>query len=206
MNAEVMGLVGPQGNKLADGVQSAYRLGITGEAIGSLLNSRYAEQSARGCTFTVATTGSTAISMGNSNSTGLILTNPSASGKNFVLLEIGITQAMVPGGAAPLMLAFANGSVVQNPNGQTALTIRPTAFGSPAASVAQAAVACWIPNSTPVRAIGGGPVAASSVNGVPIKDDIGGAIVLAPGNSMLLQSFTTQIGVLASYTWSEIPI
>lgn len=206
MEAKAQGFVGPAGIKLADGTKTSIRMGITGGFIGTPVNGRYCEGSTRQRQFTVCNTGSTAVQLNNPNATGLILYNPPGSGVNFAILEVEVALAGVAAGPCPLILT---GNVVPS-NAQTtittALTITPTLAGSAAASAAKAGSVAVMPSATIVRAIGGSPVAASSINTQLIKDEVAGALVLTPNTAVSLQSLSNQVGVVASFTWAEIPI
>jgi len=201
----IRGEVGEQ--FLSDGADSRFRQGRQGELMVSELHGRYYEAALRGRVFCAANQAAAALSLLSATATGLILTNPAGSGKNLELLEIAVALATAPAGIATLGLAANVNVVAAAVVHTTPLIVRPTLIGGSLGAVGLADSAATLP-AAPVliRGIGGGPVATGSVTAPFIKDDVGGAIILAPGTAISLSAFTTAISVIASFTWAEWPV
>lgn len=168
---------------------------------------RYQEAVYRGNCYTAANQAAGALSLLSSTATGFILTNPLASGKGLAVLDICVALATAPAGAATICLSlgpYSATAVTQT----TALVVRNLLMtGATGSAVGLAASAATLP-ATPVviRALGGGPVAASSISPAFIRDEIAGQIILLPGCSLNVHSLTTAISAVISIAWEEIPI
>lgn len=185
------------------GIVSLDRLG--GQMISDGLP-RYGNLAARGYLYTAANQAATALSTLNATCTGFCLTNPSGSGKNLFLLQICIALATAPAGVANIHLAANVNTVAAAVVQTTPLTVRNLLLGSGSVAVGLAASAVTLPAAPVViRAIGGGPVAASSITPPFIMDEVGGAVVLQPGTAVSLSYLTTAISVVASMVWAELP-
>jgi len=135
--------------------------------------------------------------------TGFTLTNPLGSGKTLVVLQVRGALTTAPAAIATVVLAAGalhSTAVVQT----TPLTVRNVNFGVTKTGAGLAASAVTLP-AAPVVARGlGGPVATGSVSQPQIVDDIDGAILVAPGCSLSINSLTTAISGIWSMTWKEI--
>lgn len=206
MSDQFLFSVGPQADHaVANSVLDA-RGGEAGEGAVSDLDAKYLNQVRYGNTFTVCTTGSVAASVNNQAATGLILSNPANSGKVLALLEVCIAPNTAAAAASQFILTGSADTSLAAPSLGTALTIQNAALSAAGNSVARASSQATLKGNTIFRVMGGGPVAASSINSQTIKDDIGGALVLAPNTHISVQALTTTIGMMASITWAEIPI
>lgn len=194
-----------------DGTYPELRGARKGGLVSQDVAGRYEELVYRGNTYTVANTAAQALTLGVAAATGLILTNPLSSKVNLCLLEVCIALQSLPAGAAGLAL-WANPIAAAQAAYTYTTKITPVnaLIGSTNASAAVAGSSITLPVApTLVRAIGGGPaatVAASTAFPPFIKDEVAGAIIVAPGCAISLQSVTTAISVIASFTWEEIPL
>lgn len=136
--------------------------------------------------------------------TGFTLSNPFGSGKTLVLLQVRGALTTAPAAIATVVLA-AN----VNPNAAavtqtTPLTVRSANLGNTKGSVGLAASAVTLP-AAPVVVRGlGGPVATGSVSQPQLVDDIDGALQVAPGCAVSINSLTTAISGVWSVIWEEI--
>ncbi len=203
----LQGEVGPKSYQ--DGATPNLRFGRLADAIFSELNGRYYEQVYRGNVFIAALQAGTAITNLNATATGLILTNPAGSGKNLVLLEILLTQTSTAAAATNWVALAANvnptaAAVVHT----TPVTLRNALLGSGASSVAFADSAATLPTAPVViRALHAPSISATATTAVPpfIKDEVAGAVIVAPGTAISLTS-SAAFSAIASFTWAELPI
>lgn len=159
----------------------------------------------RGNSYTACMQAIAALSVNSTTATGLIITNPSNSGKNLVFLELLVAIASAPAGVSALALVGAASGTVTHTTPMTT-GFRNHNLGAANGSVALVDTAATIPTPFTLRPVPGGPVATGSVVTGFIKDEIDGALVVSPGGVVSLQAFTTAISVIASLTWEEEPI
>ena len=198
-------LVGP-GSALSDGTLTnrGIRVDKQGNTVTAASLGQFYEQSYRGNLFFACNTASQALSLNSTTSTGLILTNPAASGKNLVLIQLNVALLTAPAGIASLILT---GSKTAVPTAHTTpLTVNTAVLSSSAATVASADSAATMPTLTILRPVGGGPVATGSVTAPFIQDNINGQIILPPSSCISLQCLTTAISVIASLSWIEVAV
>lgn len=156
--------------------------------------------------FVASTQAGVATSTGLSTTqTGITLTNPFGSGKTLVLLQFTGAVTTATGGAAGLVLA-AN----VNPNAAavtqtTPLTTRAANLGVTKAATGLAASAVTLPAAPVVVRSYQLAVAASSITPAAIRDDINGALCVAPGCAVSINSITTAVTGIWSIVWEEIP-
>ena len=194
------------GNQSAnDGFTTDLRAGRGGELMVSRLNPREYELVRLGKVFTASNQAVKALSTLNVTCTGFALSNPLGSGTNLVLLDVCVALVSAPAGIASVHIAaqmLPHGTAVVH---GTPLTVRNCLLGGSAAGVGLADRAATLPAApVAIRAIGGGPVAASSLESPFIKDEVGGQIILAPGTNVSLGYVTTAINVMASMSWAEL--
>jgi hypothetical protein len=201
---QISGQIGPAGPVASGSPTIPVRQGNYAEPITSALNARYYEQGIRGNVFTIANTAIQALSLASTTTyTGLILGNPTGSGKNFVLLEAIFAASIVPAGVGAVILAYTTYNVPT-----TLVIASPTLIGSGATSASKVGTANTALAGTPVYLrpmIGVGLTASpSSVASFQYKDDIGGLIIIPPGQQLVIAAVTTAITGIASYTWAEL--
>ena len=165
----------------------------------------YLELAMRGQLFMASLQSVVALTTLNATATGFILTNPGGSGRNIALLDVCVALASAPAGIASVHLAYgakSNTAVTHT----TPLTVRSGLLES-AKGVGLADSSATLPAApVAIRAIGGGPVAGSSVESPFIMDRVNGQIIIPPGSSLSLGYITTAISVVASMSWAELPI
>src|SRR3990167_2014917 len=188
-----------------DGATATLRACRGGELMVSDMHPRYYELTRQNKVFTACTQTVVTLSTLSATNTGFALSNPLGSGFNLVLLDVCIALASAPAGIASVHIAaqmLPHGTAVVH---GTPLTVRNCLLGGSAAGVGLADRAATLPAApVAIRAIGGGPVAASSLESPFIKDEVGGQIILAPGTNVSLGYVTTAINVMASMSWAEL--
>jgi len=163
----------------------------------------------RGRAFTAGNTASQALSLNSATATGLILSNPVTSGVCMVIHSLKVALMTAPAGASTL---FWTGTLLTTAEAATThttpLVVKNCAIGNStfAASACKADSAATVPAPTIIRAIGGGPVAASSITPPYISDDVDGALWLCPGTVISVQCLTTAICAICTAMWEEVPV
>jgi hypothetical protein len=148
-----------------------------------------------------------ALSVNSATATGLILTNPLTSGVNLEIIEVCVALASAPAAQANLILTGTLlTTAAANTTHSVALVVKNALIGSTITGQGLLDSGATVPAPAALRAIGGGPVAASSITPPFIRDLIDGLIQLAPGCVISLQAMTTAISVVASIMWREVPV
>ena len=155
--------------------------------------------------FVASTQAGIATSTGLSTTqTGFTLTNPAGSGKTLVVLQINVACTSAPAGAATIVAAANVNPVATAVTQTTPLTVRRANLGTSGTGAGIAASAVTLPAApVVVRAIGG-PVAGTSISPPFISDNVNGAICVAPGCALSINSLTTAISAVISMVWEEI--
>lgn len=136
--------------------------------------------------------------------TGFTLTNPFGSGKTLVVLQVNVACTTAPAAAATIVAAANVNPVAAAVTQTTPLTVRKANLGVSGTAVGLAASAVTLPAApVVVRAIGG-PVGASTISPPYIRDDVNGALCVAPGCALSINSLTTAISAVISVVWEEI--
>lgn len=136
--------------------------------------------------------------------TGFTLTNPYGSGKTLVILEATIALATAPAGAAPVVYAANVNPVAAAVTQTTPLTVRKANLGVSGSGVGLAASAVTLPAAPVVVRSAAGPVAGSSISPPYIHDKVDGALCVAPGCAVSINSLTTAISAVISMVWEEV--
>jgi len=140
----------------------------------------------------------------NTTQTGFTLTNPFGSGKTLVILQIRGAFENAPAGVATVVLAANVNPVATAVTQTTPLTVRRANLGVSGSGVGLAASAVTLP-AAPVVVRGlGGAVAASSISQPQIVDDVNGALCVAPGCAVSINSLTTAAEGIWSMVWEEV--
>ena len=135
----------------------------------------------------------------------LTLVNPWGSGKNLVILDIGISVTASPAAAAQFMVALSSTSSVTN---TTQVGMIPALLGvavssktasSPVALCDRVSTLPFVPFA--VRYLGG-TTGASGIGGVVLTDQTNGKLVVPPGNSISIQS-TSAAAIITHITERE---
>lgn len=170
---------------------------------------RYAAMAWSGLVFYAANTQAQALSVASSTFTGLAIGNPAGSGKNLVLIDVEIAIAAV--GAVAVMLPVLGSaptvalttSYSTGPNGLSTL------MGSGKASIATVgANATLAAAPTVVRPEMGFQWITAGVGmwNLYVKDEVGGALIVPPGQMLCLEALVGACSVVAAATWAELPI
>lgn len=200
--------VGPQVN--ADGAQVVARGGRSGAAGVVDVHGRYYEATSRGNVFMAANQASATFTLfGTTTATGYILSNPSGSGKNLSILNIGYVKGTAAAAAIEqLVLSGAYSS--QTLSSVTALSTRCALVGSNATGVGIAYSAATLSAAGVIIAQFQSPsVSATATTGIPpvTQWDVAGSIVVAPGSWLQLAAgLTNTLAGLAHMMWEEIPV
>ena len=199
----LQGNVGKQ--SIGDGAQNIIaRLSRAAALVVDECNGRYYELASRGALFSACNQAARALSILSTTATGLILNNPIGSNVQVSLLDVCLSLATAPAGAASIGLAANAAMQAVIPTGLTAETVINNQLGNLAVGVAQVWRAATLATApTMIRAMGGGPVAASSISPAFIRDEIAGQIVLLPGTCVTPNVLTTAISAVASMAWTE---
>ncbi len=136
--------------------------------------------------------------------TGLTLTNPFGSGKTLVLLQFHGAFTTAPAAIATLVLTANVNPIAAAVTQTTPLVVRKANLGVSGTAVGLAASAVTLP-AAPVVVRGlGGPVATGSVSQPQVRDEINGALCVAPGCAVSVNSLTTAISGVWSLVWEEV--
>lgn len=202
-------------NARLTGPQNIFQDFLSAAGVSEILP-RYAALAYSGMVFSTGQTAAAALTAAGTTTTGLTLWNPTGSGKNLVLLDctLGITPVTLATVGISVMLG--GGIQAATPTFGTALTPVTTLIGSSYKSVASAGtgsttiavapsasrvVASW--ESTVLTTSGGATAVAAT-----LKDEIAGAIIVAPGSVVTLYGIGTvaDATVNACLTWAELPV
>lgn len=197
------------------GQPAAVSTGWHNELVASELLPRYGYLVLAGKVFSVGNTAFAALAAPGTGVTGLTLFNPPNSGVNGILLDWETAFTPVTLATVAVTAVISGVQQLTTPTGTTPLTATPALVGigtTPqikpfsAATIAAAGnilriVGNW---QSTVLTTSGGATASSG----PVKDEIGGAIVIAPGSLVYLGGLGTvaDATVAASATWAELPI
>lgn len=210
-----------QGNQGQTGKQTGQNLtggfGEFSEVLITELQPRYYEQTYRGNMFNASNQAAiTAPAALTASSVNFTLYNPLGSGKNVVLAFVDITVAQLAettAGSYQVLLCANTAPGQAAPATVTALSPQSALLGSgiqPSAKVYSTATLAAIPTVIkPLFSI----TSAATISGAIANgssDNIGGTIVVTPGNYVSVQgigtSETTSPGLIVSMTWAEIPV
>jgi hypothetical protein len=209
MPLPIAGQVGPSAAWSGDGSNIEFRQDKTGSIVASEFLPRYAEAAYRGQLFFAAVQAATAVTNLATTATGFILSNPAGSGKNLWIVDICVQQAVAAAAAIDSVVLAANvNPVAATTVHTTPLTVRASLLGSANAAAGLADSAATLPVAPVViRSLYAPSISATATTSTApyVKDEVAGAIGIAPGCTISL-SATTAISVFASMTWLELPI
>ena len=201
----MIGQVGLQLPKLANGVPATESLGSLGEALVSEVLGRYYTLAYNGLVFTASHSAAQALSVNSGTFTGLAVANPTNSGKNLVLLDAGLAIAAAAGAVSTPRLGYATTVALTSGN-----AVGPTAaIVGQAGGVAKVGASCTFgATPTTLRALAGLQwiTGGTSIAMLYSKDDIGGAIIIPPGQAAAIDSLVGVMSVCAWMTWAELPV
>ena len=210
MPIELQGQVGLQMPKLANGVNQQISLGSLGEILVSEVMGRYYTLAYNGLVFIASLSAAQALSVASATFTGLAVGNPTGSGKNLIVLDAGVALAAAIAAVSTPRLGYAAFVVPTAGN-----AVGPTSglVGAGAASVAKVgASAALAAAPVTLRALAGIEFVAAGTQGsvtacqASAKDDIGGAIIIPPGQMATIDALVGACSVVPWLTWAELPI
>ncbi len=159
-----------------------------------------------GQVFTAANQAAATVTLINtSTATGYILSNPWGSGKNLAILSASFQYTTVPAATAIVWLAM---SIAPSPTAHatvTALNIYAAdGSGATGKSIAKAYSASTTPN-LPVytRSLGYAPTTPATSDGLVIRDNIEGALILVPGSYLQISYIGAAPVGMTDMTWLE---
>jgi len=199
-------ITGPQ--TLSDGNQAQARGDKQGATSVSQLNGKYYEQGYRGNMFYAVNSAAQALSLSSTTTyTGLAVANPTGSGKNLVLLEaIWCTTIAITGiGAVILGTSLTVALTTGSSSGPKGIS---TLLGAGSASVATVGASCTLGgNPTFLRPFTGisWVTAGTTQTFQQYKDEIAGALIIAPGQQVEFVSVTTANTGVGYFSWVELP-
>src|SRR5208282_5623906 len=170
----------------------------------------------RGSMFYAVNTAAQALSVASSTYTGLVVQNPVSSSKNLAILEVIFIPTIAETGVGAIILGWGTAQTAGvplalttgNSSGPKGL---PTLVGSNFGSSAGVGASCtW--------SVSGGSAAptylrpmvsmqygtAVGLNMMAYKDEIAGALIIAPGYQVGIQAITTAITGIGYISWEEI--
>jgi hypothetical protein len=211
MHMKIEGRVGP--NSASDGVDDRLRLTRELAQVVQTHHAKYTESATRGQLFTVST-GVAGVAHGTALSTTppIALCNPSGSGVYLVLIESYLGYVSGTLGAGSIVYGHVSPQAT-TPTGGTALAIQSANIGGGKRTVASAHQGSTLA-ATPVLlkpAFVFGPALATTpaFPSSMAKDEIEGAIVVAPGNAIVMAGVatagTTPL-VMFGLSWEEVPV
>lgn len=135
----------------------------------------------------------------------LTLYNPTGSGKNLVLLEVGYEFTAAPAAAVSVSLAYnLNNStapaVTTNANIVNALLTGQTA--APTGQVYRAAQLVATPIAFRFLS---GTTGAAAISGAAFTDNTDGKVIVTPGTAISIQT-TSAASMIAHFLWEEVPL
>ena len=157
-----------------------------------------------GSSFYCASTGTVTTQAGvSASSPTLSISNPQTSGKNLVMLDVGITPTASPAAAVVFSLAYS--SYTAPIVGGLAVVPTPAMIGQ---STGTAKGVCTLQGVLPTLPSAfryvGGTTGASAIGGAVFTDSTQGKVVLKPGWTVSLQT-SSAAALLAHMHWREDP-
>lgn len=192
-----------------NGQPAAVSTGWHNELIVTELLPRYAYLALAGVVYTAVNTAAQALSLvGTTTYTGLVVANPSNSGKNLVVLDVSYALTLVPAGFSAITL-FQGTTVALTTGNSTGPKGTPLLLGTSGASGANVgASATLAANPNVIRSFAGvNWVTTGTTTQLNVaKDEIAGLIVVPPGQLMGIVAVTTAQTGIGSITWAELPV
>jgi hypothetical protein len=178
--------------------------GEFGEVLVTELQPRYYQWAYRGNVFYGANTVAQALSVASATFTGLAIANPTGSGKNLAILQVGIAIDSATTGVGTARLGFAP-TVALTTGNSTGPTGTPTLLGTTAPSVAKVGASATLGASPTTLFPLIGVTATTAVTVVPATIlDLAGSIIVPPGQLVTIDATGTAITAIASVVWVEI--
>jgi hypothetical protein len=194
------------------GAPAAINTGWHNEWLKSDLLARYAYMNLNGSVFGVGYAAAALAAPSATQAGAFTLYNPSGSGKNLVLLEIPTALTTFTAIATTVcaigVYTFSNQTPTTLTGGNAPLC---ALVGAGNLSVAKTYTAATIVggNTFPIRQVSNmGVLTAVGVADVITKDEVAGALIVAPGSGFGLAATATAADdtIQVTYTWAELPI
>jgi hypothetical protein len=214
MALEIQGEVGRARQGNADGTNVSLRMGKTGElSVGQVHGANF-EAVSRGNVYTATNqTGATSAAGLSATAPAMILHNPVGSGVNLSLIYAGCTHTVAFAAGATIWLAANTNPLAAAPTGTISTTLtRNCLLGGSNTSKAQILIGATTLPAAPVAISTLGVGLTGAITTVPSMSAIGryfdGAIVLAPGSSVSIQTSTASgaSGLFTEFVWEEVPL
>lgn len=159
-----------------------------------------------------ASTGTVTTQAGVSVSSPVIsLFNPLTSGKNLVLMDVGVTPTASPAASVVFELAYniVPSTGIQSGTGATGNVTSALIGTSTSTATSQAQGVCKVQGILPALPVAfryiGGTTGAAAISGTVFTDLTQGKVVLPPGGLVSIQT-SSAANLLAHLVWREDPI
>lgn len=207
---QIEGRVGPQ--VLSDGAQQVPRMGKDGAFAAQDAHARYQEAVYRGGVYS-SCTAAAGVAPGTALGTTppFALYNPTASGKNLVILRTSLGYVSGTLGAGTIMYAKWSPQVA-SPTGGTAGVVQSNLLGGGSAGSGLVFSGSTLSGSPlvlrPAFTLGAFLASTASIN-PPLVDEVAGEFIVSPGGVFVMQGITAAGAsplVLFGCSWEEIPV
>jgi hypothetical protein len=205
---EFEGKVGIQ--SLANGTSAPIRLNTEGAVVVSQAHGKYYEAVKAGRVYVAANQAAVAVTAAMATTyTGLVLFNPSASGKDFVMLGCGYTTGIAVPTATAIGLMTGTVITAATMDAAAAITPRNRLVGSTSISSAIVDNACTL-NGTPVleQVFSHAWTEATTAGSVGSNNwqDLDGSMIVQPGSYVAFYSYAANTAAFVfSFMWEEVP-
>jgi len=191
----------------ASGSPNAMQLQL-GELGLSQVLPKYAALAWSGLVYTIGHSAAQALSINSTTFTGLAVANPANSGKNLVFIDAAASIAAAPANASAVVrLGYAATVALTQGNANSAKGL-PVLAGSGGSSVAVCGASGTL-SATPTTLrplLGIDWVTGAQVGNLYSKDEIAGAIIIPPGQMLVMDALVAALSVVAGLTWAELPV
>ncbi len=140
--------------------------------------------------------------------TGVILHNPTGSGKKLLIVDAGWVWTTAPAALHNIGLALAAPNATA-PASLTAIgsgVLNADGSGASSSAVGRAYDAATLPLAPVIVRWIGGVAGTSSANAFQIHDYVDGALALVPGATLTFAAVTTTAVGMGSISWVEVPV
>lgn len=203
--ATATGTVGSKSQLSANGTQYDQSFMPSGAQRVTDGHGRYFDTAVRGRAFLASNAAGVAVTALNATATGMILTNPVASGQYVALIDVSVQQAVAATTAiCTIQLAWGAVSATAVTH-TTPLAVRNLPLGNAGTGVGLIDSSSTLP-AAPVSVynLWSPSVSATATTGIPpvVSKDFGGLMTTAPGTSFSV-SATTAMTAASTFVWEE---
>ena len=176
----------------------------------NMSNLDIASYNRQGKVFVAANTSAKSVIAVTTVMTGVILHNPTGSGKKLIIVDAGFAWTTVPGAVHNLALALAAPNATA-PASLTAIgsgVLNADGSGASASAVGRAYDAATLPVAPVAVRWFAGAAWGTSVGVSPhsLLDHVDGALILVPGATLTFAAVTTTAVGMGSLTWIEVNV